>query len=917
MTRPRLRPFRRLARISLVAALGVVGLPLLTSTAHVAQAVETARCAPSANVFTAIASNPDLRLRKHNDPASGKNSWTGDQGIGWGWDTRFFAGANGYVFSISGDGGLWRYRWDNASGWENGGTAKLLQSGWVGWEDPRYRNRVTADTNNHIYAVGADGNLALHSYDEAAGTITRQVIATGWGRYDQVFAAGDGVLYARDPSLQNGILYRFHYDHDTGTWLQQGKDVGWGWNGYKQLASAGADTVYGLTAGGELWWYRYLPAEEIWLNHSHAVWRQHLATWSDIDQIAIPVDSCRLGQVATDVQCKPSADFFASLTNNDFRIRPYAEPETGLSSWDVDRGIGQGWNDRFVAGANGWKFSFRSDGTVHRLRWNGTAWDNNGVSEQIATGWGGWNDPRYRYRITVDTNNHVYGALAVGDLQRSVYDEVSKTWTQEVIDTGWGKYDQVFAAGDGVLYARDPAIEHGALYRFHYDWKSRRWLDYATKVSSGWNGYKQIISPGADVIYGLSSAGEVYWYRYDPVTRQHVHGAEDTWKEHILTWPGASEIAADVDACKPVTPVTVTPPSVPAPNDERAQVLLNPSTQRLEIAFVSNSGVLHRGYQTAAGTEYLEWQALSGFEGHSGRAALALRQDGRLVAMARDTGAQARAYTQDAAGSSHWTGPAMVNGSFNSSPVLVRGTGGLLIAFATDTANKLWYSEQFSATGGFKPWRQATNNGTYNMTGDFTVVPSGDGFEIAYRSASNAYAVKKFTNGSLGPARVASGITGPNAPGAVVFADGKVQLVARAFDNKLYTQKEGAAGFPSTNGWTDISAGVTFGGTPSALLNAHGIVEVAVRDSAGSVRRSGQTAPGATTWRAWHDYHQVSVVDPTFASAGGAEQRIFALDEYGEYYLWQTTAYTSDSATARRAAPPADVLITGEAPVEG
>ncbi|GAA1283143.1 hypothetical protein [Saccharothrix xinjiangensis] len=179
--------------------------------------------------------------------------------------------------------------------------------------------------------------------------------------------------------------------------------------------------------------------------------------------------------------------------------------------------------------------------------------------------------------------------------------------------------------------------------------------------------------------------------------------------------------------------------------------------------------------------------------------------------------------------------------------------------------------------------------------------------------------MKKFTNGVLGTTRVADGVFGPSAPGLVVFSDGKVQLVARSSGNKLYTQKEGASGFPApgVNGWTDISGGLTFSGAPSALLNAYGIVEVAVRDGDGSVRRSGQTAPAATTWRTWHDYHQVSAIDPAFASASGSEQRIFALDEYGEFYLWQTTAYASDSATARRAAAPAEVLITGKAPTEG
>ncbi|MCP6675258.1 hypothetical protein NL520_28065, partial [Klebsiella pneumoniae] len=78
---------------------------------------------------------------------------------------------------------------------------------------------------------------------------------------------------------------------------------------------------------------------------------------------------------------------------------------------------------------------------------------------------------------------------------------------------------------------------------------------------------------------------------------------------------------------------------------------------------------------------------------------------------------------------------------------------------------------------------------TYSMTGDMTVVPSGDGFEIAYTEPTGTVAAKRFVNGALSTSRVAAGVTGVGAPAAVVFADGKVQLVVRASNNKLYTQK--------------------------------------------------------------------------------------------------------------------------------
>ncbi|MFE9746185.1 tachylectin-related carbohydrate-binding protein [Saccharothrix saharensis] len=858
--------------------------------------MQAPQCVPSANVFTAMAGSPDFRLRKHNDAASGTTSWTGDAGIGWGWDNRFFAGANGYVFFIRDTGQLERYRWTDQGGWENGGTSKVLETNWTGWQHPTVHFRVTADSNNHIYAVGFDGNLVWHSYDDATQTMTRKQIATGWGKYDQVFAAGDGVLYARDPAVQNGTLYRFQYDFRTETWVQQEKNLGWGWNGYKQITSPGGDVIYGMWPGGEVWWYRYQPAEDTWANSAGGNWKERITTWTGVDEIAPAVDGCKLGDVAPDVECKPSANFFAAMNNNDFRIRKHSEPETGLSNWDSEAGIGGGWTTRFLSGANGYKFIIRTDGALDRLRWNGTGWDNNGISERIATGWTGWDDPHYHYRITVDSNNHFYAALANGQLERSVYDEAAKTWTKEIIDDGWGKYDQVFAAGDGVLYARDPALQSGTLYRFHYDWKSRRWLDYGTSYGWGWNGYKQIVSPGADIVYGFFPNGEVWWYRHDPVTRQSAPGAEGTGKEYIMTWPNAVEIAVDVDACKLKSPLTVTPPTVPAPSNERAQMAFNANTQRFEIAVVTDSGSLMRGYQSAAGTEFVEWQALSGYQTAAGRATLAQRQDGRFVTMARGTDAQVKAYTQDTVGGPAWTGPAAVNGLLSTSPVVVRGANNLLTAFAVDHQNKLWYAEEFDATRGFKPWRKVSSPGEYNMSPDFVVVPSGDGFEVAYRSTGNVIAVRKVVNGAFGPLRIANGLTGAGTPAAVVFADGKVQLVVRSSDNKLYTQKEGTSGFSA--GWTDISGGMTFAGSPAALVNAHGIVETAVRGSDNLVYRGGQSVPGATTWRSWATNMDSSVVDPSFAAASGTEQRVFFRDGAGNYFLWQVTAYSSDSGAA-------------------
>ncbi|PWK91795.1 hypothetical protein C8D88_1011834 [Lentzea atacamensis] len=284
--------------------------------------------------------------------------------------------------------------------------------------------------------------------------------------------------------------------------------------------------------------------------------------------------------------------------------------------------------------------------------------------------------------------------------------------------------------------------------------------------------------------------------------------------------------------------------------------------------------------------------------GYTGRATIAQREDNKVIVQARGVNAQVKSFMEPAPGQVQWS-QKDVNGALNTSPVLARGTNKVLTAFAVDGANKLWYSEQFGINGDFKPWRKATAPDDYNMTGDMTVVPVGDGFEIAYTNPGGTVAVKRFVNGALSPHRIAGGITAVGAPAAVVFSDGKVQVVARASDNKLYTQKEGASGF---TGWTDISGAMRFTGTPEALLNKFNIVEVVARDTDGAIHRGGQTAPGSTTWRRWADTSWPSPFDVTFrastGSAGGNEQRIFANSGEGYFLLIDSPPYSSDQTQA-------------------
>ncbi|NGY63643.1 hypothetical protein G7043_32465 [Lentzea sp. NEAU-D13] len=901
-------------QISLAAAIGIVGLPVLNSANNVANAVETVSCAQTANVYVGIANSNDFRLRKMTYPADGYPNWVSDDGIGWGWNERFMSGPNGYLWFIETDGELRRHQW-TGSGWANGGISELIASGWVGWDQAAYHFRVTVDQKNNIYAAEASGELTFHKYDEATKTLPRKVIATGWNRYDQIFAAGDGVIYARDRNINDGTLYRFKYNPDTNQWFNYdakawqaepwGRSIGTGWNGYKQLSSPGGDIIYGTFPGGETWWYRYLPKEGKEGLNASGDWKSQITTWNNVDEIAPAIDSCTLGDYATDVDCAVNAKLWGSQNNDQLWMRALNEPETGVNSWQKPQHLGNGWNSwRFMAGAKGYKFFIQPNGEFRFHRWMEPQgqpgyWDNGGISQVAETGWVGWDNPAYHNRVTVDSNNHVYAALANGQLEFNVFDEVSKKLTQkQIIDDGWGKYDQVFAAGDGVLYARDPSIQDGTLYRFHYDWKNRRWIDYARNVGWGWNPFTQILSPGGDVVLG-KWGNDIWWYRFDNTKKEFTTTAEGEPKKRIAWWADLKEVMVDIDSCKLTTPEKITPPaSVPAPQNERAQMIYNEAKSRFEVAYVTDAGVLRRGWQSISGAEEMMFQGIPGAN-FTGRASVALQNDNRLVAAARGTNAQARSYTQKQGGlDTDWNQPQDLNGALFTDPIVVRGKNKVLTAFALDGANKLWFAEQYGVDGAFKTWRKAEYTTDYNMTSDMTILPVTGGFEIAYRNPTGTLAVKKFANGKLETQRVAAGIAGAGTPGAVVFDDGKVQLVSRDVDGKLYTTREGANGvFPA---WTNIGGALEFTGSPGVLLNAFGIVEVVIRDNTNVVHRGGQTAPGSATWRVWDNTLRTAPMDPSFAASPSGEQRIF-WREAAQYYLLDAPAYTSDQSAAMSA----------------
>ncbi|RJQ77393.1 hypothetical protein D5S17_15735 [Pseudonocardiaceae bacterium YIM PH 21723] len=226
-------------------------------------------CKSAGNVFI-TGQNGALRLYQHKGMTQGTFDWVngGGQQIGSGWlGARTIAGPDNIVWAFVETGELRRFHYLGGTAWEkfDGKDFKVVGSGWGHYSsDPAYRNRVTVDGRGDIYNIQKNGNLDFYRYNAAANSWTHRTITGGWDKYNLIVAAGDGVIYARQPG---GELFRYVYDDVTGTLSDHG-GVGVGWQMFNSIFSAGGDILYGARAnnGGELLWYRYLPASKSWVS---------------------------------------------------------------------------------------------------------------------------------------------------------------------------------------------------------------------------------------------------------------------------------------------------------------------------------------------------------------------------------------------------------------------------------------------------------------------------------------------------------------------------------------------------------------------------------------------------------------------------------------------------------------------------
>ena len=158
-----------------------------------------------------------------------------------------------WIYAIKNDGDLLWYRKDT-------GTAPWQGPNKVGngWD---FKDVIPAGGNS-FYALTEDGKLFWYQHtgfnDGTRTWKARVEVGHGWG-FASIFSGGEGIIYAI--TNEGKLLWYKHNGYLTGdgtpgAWEGR-KEVGHGWNGFEQVFSSGGGIIYVITKDGKLRWYKH------------------------------------------------------------------------------------------------------------------------------------------------------------------------------------------------------------------------------------------------------------------------------------------------------------------------------------------------------------------------------------------------------------------------------------------------------------------------------------------------------------------------------------------------------------------------------------------------------------------------------------------------------------------------------------
>jgi Tachylectin len=262
---------RASARLAAFAAALAVLVPATASSGGsraAAQAASVACATPGVPMYHVDGAN-QLRRWSFASPSTGASGWTQAQ-IGTGWaGLGPISGGDGVIYAVDSSGDLRWYQDENYAGgaadW-NPNSGDVIGTGWGAFTS------VLSGGDGVIYAVDPSGDLHWYQYtgtDGAGGSGgsgdglwapgSGTVIGTGWGGFTQIFAGGDGIIYAVDSA---GDLWWYRHLEPTAgsaSWAAAGGGsmIGTGWSQFTQFGSMGGGIIFARDASGGLWWYRH------------------------------------------------------------------------------------------------------------------------------------------------------------------------------------------------------------------------------------------------------------------------------------------------------------------------------------------------------------------------------------------------------------------------------------------------------------------------------------------------------------------------------------------------------------------------------------------------------------------------------------------------------------------------------------
>jgi hypothetical protein len=237
-----------------------------------------------------------------------------------------------------------------------------------------------------LYTIGSDGRLRWFRHDGAQPSPSDwtgpRLVDTGWQNNKQVFAGGDGVVYAITSA---GILMRYqHTGIASGSAKNEG---GWappqalasGWGGIVQAFSAGHGVIYAVTADGTLTWYR------------HTGFANGKATLEGPKKVGHGWNGLKIFSGGDGVMYTIAPDGTLRWYRQIAFLTGGALETPG--AWAARREVGNGWNDfaQVFSAGNGNIYAVTNDGAVRWYRHRGyrdgaNSWD---PPRTVANGWGG------------------------------------------------------------------------------------------------------------------------------------------------------------------------------------------------------------------------------------------------------------------------------------------------------------------------------------------------------------------------------------------------------------------------------------------------------------------------------------------------------------------------------------------------